>query len=186
MKIIPREKGETRWGEPRLAWDDFHARSRFARSTIPEEKWRLLVVYISDIFRKFDSSIHTSTAKRRSQKSPLYRAFLVTVFIRYTWASPLITPPLGPLVKVDSTCEPQIKPEKNISDPSVWTRRKFTAFWPLSLPSPSLIKSGIFPQWITCSYNVWYFTCIYSNTVLTSTITFGPTPLNISSHDADN
>ena len=71
VKIIPREKGETRWGEPRLAWDDFHARSRFARSTIPEEKWRLLVVYISDIFHKFDSSIHTSTAKRRSQKSPL-------------------------------------------------------------------------------------------------------------------
>ena len=27
-----------------LAWGDFHARSRFARSTIPEEKWGLLVV----------------------------------------------------------------------------------------------------------------------------------------------
>ena len=25
---------------------DFHARSRFARSTIPEEKWGLLVVYL--------------------------------------------------------------------------------------------------------------------------------------------
>ena len=24
-----------------LAWGDFHARSRFARSTIPEEKWGL-------------------------------------------------------------------------------------------------------------------------------------------------
>ena len=24
---------------PFLAWDDFHARSRFARSTIPEDKW---------------------------------------------------------------------------------------------------------------------------------------------------
>ena len=24
---------------PFLAWGDFHARSRFARSTIPEEKW---------------------------------------------------------------------------------------------------------------------------------------------------
>ena len=31
---IPEEK----WG-PFLAWGDFHARSRFARSTIPEEKW---------------------------------------------------------------------------------------------------------------------------------------------------
>ena len=28
-----------------LAWGDFNARSRFARSTIPEEKWELLVVY---------------------------------------------------------------------------------------------------------------------------------------------
>ena len=35
-------KGDTRRGErvsPFLAWGDFHARSRFARSTIPEEKW---------------------------------------------------------------------------------------------------------------------------------------------------
>ena len=37
VKITPREK--------RLAWGDFHARSRFARSSIPEEKWGLLVVY---------------------------------------------------------------------------------------------------------------------------------------------
>ena len=29
---------------PLLAWRDFHARSRFARSAIPEEKWGLLVV----------------------------------------------------------------------------------------------------------------------------------------------
>ena len=28
-----------------LAWGDFHMRLRFARSTIPEEKWGLLVVY---------------------------------------------------------------------------------------------------------------------------------------------
>ena len=49
----PHENEETRWGERKmttvrlafLAWGDFHARSRFARSTIPEEKWRLLVVY---------------------------------------------------------------------------------------------------------------------------------------------
>ena len=30
---------------PFLAWGDFHARSRFARSTIPEVKGGLLVVY---------------------------------------------------------------------------------------------------------------------------------------------
>ena len=37
VKITPREK---RWHTaPFLAWGDFHARSRVARSTIPEEKW---------------------------------------------------------------------------------------------------------------------------------------------------
>ena len=29
-----------------FAWGDFHARSRFARSNIPEGKWGLLVVYV--------------------------------------------------------------------------------------------------------------------------------------------
>ena len=38
VKITPREKGAI------LTWSDFHARSRFPRSTIPEEKWGLLVV----------------------------------------------------------------------------------------------------------------------------------------------
>ena len=33
VKITPRRVS------PFLAWGDFHARSRFARSTIPEEKW---------------------------------------------------------------------------------------------------------------------------------------------------
>ena len=39
VKITPREKGETRWGDF-FAWGEFHA-----RYTIPEEKWGLLVVY---------------------------------------------------------------------------------------------------------------------------------------------
>ena len=45
VKITPREKRRhliflsSRRVSPFLAWDDFHARSRFARSTIPEEKW---------------------------------------------------------------------------------------------------------------------------------------------------
>ena len=30
-----------------LVWGDFNARSRFARTTIPEEKWGLLVDYES-------------------------------------------------------------------------------------------------------------------------------------------
>ena len=38
MKITPREKRRHRVS-PFLAWGNFHARSRFARSTIPEEKW---------------------------------------------------------------------------------------------------------------------------------------------------
>ena len=52
MKITRREKGETPWGErklspslPRLAWGVFHARSRFVRSSLSEEKWGLFVVY---------------------------------------------------------------------------------------------------------------------------------------------
>ena len=41
VKITPREKRRlsSRRVSPFLAWGDFHARSRFARSTIPEEKW---------------------------------------------------------------------------------------------------------------------------------------------------
>ena len=34
-----RENHPTREKAPFLAWGDFHARSRFARPTIPEEKW---------------------------------------------------------------------------------------------------------------------------------------------------
>ena len=67
QKITPGEKVDTRRLErktifslsprrvsPFLAWDDFHARSRFARSIIPEEKWgtthSLLVKRSSCIF----------------------------------------------------------------------------------------------------------------------------------------
>ena len=35
----PTREKETRGVSPFLAWGHFHARSRFARSTIPEEKW---------------------------------------------------------------------------------------------------------------------------------------------------
>ena len=45
--IVERTKRERAWKSPHarkgdiafLEWGDFHARSRFARSTIPEEKW---------------------------------------------------------------------------------------------------------------------------------------------------
>ena len=44
MKIMPRETRQHAAGReknvsPFLAWGDFHALSRFARSTISEEKW---------------------------------------------------------------------------------------------------------------------------------------------------
>ena len=45
VKITPRQKRRYENFSlfpprlPFLAWDDFHARSRFARSTIPEDKW---------------------------------------------------------------------------------------------------------------------------------------------------
>ena len=38
-----------------LVWGDFHARSRFARSTIPEEKLGLLVVYPNTAHREKDT-----------------------------------------------------------------------------------------------------------------------------------
>ena len=38
VKITPREKGDT-LRDAFLAWGDFQAHSRFARSTIPEETW---------------------------------------------------------------------------------------------------------------------------------------------------
>ena len=43
---------------PHLAFlaGDFHARSRFARSTIPEEKWGLLVVYPNTAHREKDTT----------------------------------------------------------------------------------------------------------------------------------
>ena len=50
VKITPREKR-------RQAWGDFHARSRFDRSTIPEGKWGLLVVQGHfDSFQRFITS----------------------------------------------------------------------------------------------------------------------------------
>ena len=53
MHCLDGQEKATRGGEPFLAWGDFHARSRFARSTIPDEKWGLLVVYkITGVFAK--------------------------------------------------------------------------------------------------------------------------------------
>ena len=45
---------------PFLSWTDFQARSRFARSTIPEEKGGLLVVYprVTDISFLLTVSLH--------------------------------------------------------------------------------------------------------------------------------
>ena len=61
MKITPREESAF------LAWGDFHARSRFARSTIPEEKLVLLVVY--------------SNLCSISLLAPWYYRFLITAIL---------------------------------------------------------------------------------------------------------
>ena len=46
VKITLRKKRRHAAGvSPFLAWGDFHARSRFARSTIPEEKWGTIIIY---------------------------------------------------------------------------------------------------------------------------------------------
>ena len=58
MKITPRKKGVSTPSLAFLAWGDFYARSRSARSTIPEEKWRLIVVYEQrDCFSKSQRGI---------------------------------------------------------------------------------------------------------------------------------
>ena len=61
MKITPREKRRHAAGrEPFLTWGDFHARSRFARFTIPEEKWgttRSLVIAIIIITINFPAKL---------------------------------------------------------------------------------------------------------------------------------
>ena len=55
-----------------LAWGDFYARSRFARSTIPEEKWgttRSLVLSVKRVdcfIAKIDS---LTKAKKRSHNT---------------------------------------------------------------------------------------------------------------------
>ena len=48
---------------PFLAWGDFHARSRFAPSTIPEEKGGLLVVYLLLEFVNFPYSENVKPTK---------------------------------------------------------------------------------------------------------------------------
>ena len=67
-----------------LAWSGFHARSRFAPSSVPEEKWGLLVVY-----NMYDHTVITHLAgwqtKREGKKTrgyiiqkpnmPLFRLF---------------------------------------------------------------------------------------------------------------
>ena len=66
MKIAPRVP-------PVLAWGDFHARSRFAGSTIPEEKWgttrslSLFTHHYLSIFL-FEGSAKMNTVQARSYK----------------------------------------------------------------------------------------------------------------------
>ena len=50
LRVVPIFLRDSRASETRLAflaWGDFHARSSFPCSTISEEKWGLLVVYLT-------------------------------------------------------------------------------------------------------------------------------------------
>ena len=55
---------------PFLAWGDFHARSQFARSTIPEEKWGTTRSLSVDLIRKLER------AQRRATKYIIYHSFV--------------------------------------------------------------------------------------------------------------
>ena len=61
---------------PFLAWVDFHARSRFARSTIPEEKWGT-----TRSLRQRSPADHSA---QRSKKRDIRQA--VMSILRRTWA----------------------------------------------------------------------------------------------------
>ena len=66
VKITPHEKRQHVVGRDFfLVWGDFHTRSRFARSTIPEEKWGTtcslcLTVYQNTQFVAITQTYHTS------------------------------------------------------------------------------------------------------------------------------
>ena len=81
MKVTPREKRRHAAGReknflsprrvsPFLAWGDFHARSRFARSTIPEEKWGTTRSLLVDKPRDFKN--HPLGLSCLSSRSDIY------------------------------------------------------------------------------------------------------------------
>ena len=91
-------KGDTRRGErkmkPFLAWGGFHARSRFARSTIPKEKWmttRSLQYCISRNFRVI------------SLRFAIFLMLFCAVFIRISGISVLFCVIHTPLTPFSST-----------------------------------------------------------------------------------
>ena len=58
---------------PFLAWGDFHARSRFARSTIPEEKWGT-TRSLDRLGNIFDQPLLTDQPERFPDSSLILRA----------------------------------------------------------------------------------------------------------------
>ena len=81
-----------------LAWGDFHARSHFASSTIPEEKWRLLVVYSDSGWPGWDShsllksSYTLASLGYESESGPKLGAVLMPAFdVRKRRDKPLMT-----------------------------------------------------------------------------------------------
>ena len=81
----------------RRAWSDFHARSRFARSTIPERKWGLLVVYLLfgenyydaifkekkvDQFLFFAADFAVSNGKHKNSPTAIYDISSLALFTK--------------------------------------------------------------------------------------------------------
>ena len=140
VKIPPREK--------RLAWGDFHARSRFARSTIPEEKWRLLVVYT---WLKYPSVVRWScyfllllahfalSRWLRPRAAPLF-SYSVEQNARDTKVTTRVTegairerPPLACALACTLACTPLTKSEEKERLFAVYCELLFTANFDFSL-----------------------------------------------------
>ena len=67
-------KGDACRVSPFLAWGDFHARSRFAHSTIPEEKWGTTrsLEFIGSIYRP--KKLKSCTIQARTLRRPCCRS----------------------------------------------------------------------------------------------------------------
>ena len=98
MKITPREERRhaphSSLSPPRVAFSrggDLLARSRFARSTIPEEKWGLLVVYVALVCKRMQQIPTTRNKMQQGVQTD------VTCKIQQSWS--FLPPMLRPFAR---------------------------------------------------------------------------------------